>query len=422
MENEKIAALVLALMVAGILSAYLTLQHWDDISDNLSDKEEINEVIEYGDCADVHYVLKYASNGTVISSSYATKTKEASPLNVFISLNTSEESPTNYSNYINNPFGAGENYLDFFYTPLGLKEGFIENLEGMEEGEVKETEAISAEKAFGILPKVGDEINLTEAYGKYNGNYFVLKIVEIKEDANMPAFFQQYPEFGDQPTTLYTLQEDWHNVGDVSTEYLPWVNSTVVTKIDETKGQMWMYLTPKNSTGSVYEVGSNHSFSWQEQTQVMTQTGGVLSVITQYPEDSTYIEKMNESTVSIRHNPEINSNITVNYEGVATYQYNVNFINNSKINTSFENPQTENITYRDFDATKNISRNTTRSINKPFQIFGIDQTEIPSEILERLFVGLRLSDDDFHFGCSKYAGEDVILEIEVEKIYKTSQK
>ena len=61
------------------------------------------------------------------------------------------------------------------------------------------------------------------------------------------------PYFGMDNTNLYVLKEDWHFIGevlDITSIYLSWGNSSVVTKINDTK--LWMYTTPTNEVGEYF--------------------------------------------------------------------------------------------------------------------------------------------------------------------------
>jgi FKBP-type peptidyl-prolyl cis-trans isomerase 2 len=66
----------------------------------------------------------------------------------------------------------------------------------------------------------------------------------------------------------------------------------------------------------------------------------------------------------------------------------------------------------EFDTKQIIDRNETQNITM----------EIPEEYLEIILQQLRISIDDFNLSLDKLAGESLIFEVEIIKIYKTSQE
>jgi FKBP-type peptidyl-prolyl cis-trans isomerase 2 len=65
-----------------------------------------------------------------------------------------------------------------------------------------------------------------------------------------------------------------------------------------------------------------------------------------------------------------------------------------------------------FDKQHIIQRNETQNITM----------EIPEEYLEIILQQLRMSLDDFNLSLDKLAGESLIFDVEIIKIYKTSQE
>ena len=97
--------------------------------------------IQIGDCVDVHYIGRYASNNSVFDSSYEDVNNKTggSPLKVFVSLNSSEKSPK-----------AG------YITVI---EGLAEGLIGLKEGDESTIGPIPPEKAYGNKLGIGDTFN-----------------------------------------------------------------------------------------------------------------------------------------------------------------------------------------------------------------------------------------------------------------------
>ena len=73
-------------------SKYNFLPTIRDVLDNLRFRWK---TIKIGDCVDMHYIGRYASNNSVFDSSYEDVNNKTGgyPLNVFVSLNSSEKSP-----------------------------------------------------------------------------------------------------------------------------------------------------------------------------------------------------------------------------------------------------------------------------------------------------------------------------------------
>ena len=377
MQSEKLAIIALVIIIAGALSAYLVSSNSDYIFENLFGKPDIepsNDVIEYGDIVDLHYIGKYDSNNTIFDSSYndTVTMMGGNPLNVFVTLNSSEIPPkSGYSNVI---------------------EGFAEGLVGLKENESKIIGPIPPEKAYGLKPVIGDILDLTELIGVTQ----IYKIVDIEENVEMPE--ELIPYFGMENTNLYVLKEDWHFIGellDLTSIYLSWENASVVTKINDTK--LWMFTTPTNDIGEY--------FTWK---YLDISTGSEIT----FPMDMSIITEMDDTSIFVSHEPELNSIINVSYGGFYFLEFIIQSISEDTINASYSDPSTGDIQYMNFDKQHIIQRNETQNITM----------EIPEEYLEIILQQLRMSLDDFNLSLDKLAGESLIFEVEIIKIYKTSQE
>lgn len=375
MRSEKLAIIALIIIVAGALSVYLVSSNTDYIYENLFGKpvsKPSNETIEFGDNVDLNYIGRYASNNSIFDSSYNDTINKTggSPLKVFVTLNNSEVSPlSGYNNVI---------------------EGFAEGLIGLKENESKIIGPIPPEKAYGIKPVIGDILDLTDLIGVTQ----IYKIVNIIKNAEMPE--ELIPYFGMDNTNLYVLKEDWHYVGEVlniTSIYLSWEDSSVVTKINDTK--LWMYTTPTNDVGEY--------FTWK---YLDMNTGSEIT----FPEGTSVITEMDDDNIIISHQPEINSIINVSYGGFYYMDYIIENISENIINASYTDPSSGDIQYMNFDKNQDIIRNETQNITM----------EIPEEYLEIILEQLRMSLDDFDLSLGNLAGESLIFEVEIIKIYKNS--
>ncbi|HHH79987.1 MAG TPA: hypothetical protein ENL13_03700 [Thermoplasmatales archaeon] len=99
------------------------------------------KMIEEGDCIDVDYIGKFASNGTIFDTSYESIAKENGlytqnrsyePLKIFFDTTGEKDPPTGYNNYSSS-----------------LLPRFIKALKGLKEGETK-TITIPPEEGYGL--------------------------------------------------------------------------------------------------------------------------------------------------------------------------------------------------------------------------------------------------------------------------------
>ncbi|MFE3845271.1 hypothetical protein ACFL1L_00220 [Thermoplasmatota archaeon] len=379
MQSEKLAIIALVIIIAGALSVYLVSSNSDYIYENLFGKPDIehsNDIIEYGDNVDLHYIGRYASNNSIFDSSYndTTTMTGGSPLKVFVTLNNSEISSM-----------SG-------YTKVIEGEGFTEGLIGLKENESKIIGPILPEKGYGINPVVGDILDLTDLIGVTQ----IYEIVNIKENAEMPE--ELIPYFGMDNTNLYVLKEDWHFIGevlDITSIYLSWGNSSIVTKINDTK--LWMYTTPTNEFGEY--------FTWRYLDII---SGSEIT----FPESTSIITDMDKDSIIVSNEPELNSIINVSYGGFYFMDYVIQNITEDTINASFSDPSTGDVQYMNFEKQQVIMRNETQNITM----------DIPEEYLEIILQQLRVSLDNFDLSLDKLAGESLIFEVEIIKIYKNSQE
>jgi len=396
MKREKLAAIGLVLIIIGALSIYFVVEYKDEIIENLTAEKEEEKAkgIAFGDCVDVHYISRYASNGTVFDSSYDDVENKTggTPLNVFVTLNTSESPPDDYLSYFSDPLDAGMDYMYYALSPIGVKGGFIDSLIGLEEGDKETTGFIPPEKAYGVLIKPGDIINFSLV-----GIPLEFKVIDIQKNATITEDLKDYyPDL--ETLDLCTLRQESYYIGEVIDRYSSWINSTVVTKINETK--IWTYVTPTTEL--------NENFTW-------VYLDSETAIQTTYPTNSSSISSINDTTIVVTHSPEVNSTIeTAFYYAeygmfVPGESYTVENISDDKINASITDSE-GNKTYYEFSRTVTIQRNETQNITQA----------IPWDSLESLLLALRFMDDDFSLGLNHLAGETVYFEVEIVKVYKTS--
>jgi hypothetical protein len=370
MKNEIIAIVALVVIIVGALSAYAVYEYGDEIGLNLFGEEP--QTIEYGDCVDIYYIGRYASNDTVFDSSYddLDNMSGATALQVFVTDNKTEFPPEDYQSYSSS-----------------IIDGMMEGLIGVKEGETKTIGPIPPEKAYGFYPKIGNWINISDPT---TGEEVNILIVNIIADQPMP---EEYVDMlGNGTTTLFVLKFETYKLGDKITQYASWENATVVTKINETKA--WLYTTPPDD--------KQENFTWIDLDPFI----GEVS----YWENASSVTTMNESTIIVTHSPEINSTLALpDFTGLTTYT--VESLTADKINTSFTD-STGNTSYREFDRTVTVQRNESQNITMTY----------PQEGLDQLLTIIKMYyNPDLTLSVSTLAGETLIFEVEIVEVYKTSQ-
>ena len=117
MEKEKMAAIILVIVIVVALSGYLAMKEGLLGDLNLFPKEK--ETVEIGDCIILNYTGKLV-NGTVFDSSYLdTDNKtDGTPLKVYVNPDKAVSPPEGYETYSSD-----------------LIEGFMDGLIGLKEGD-----------------------------------------------------------------------------------------------------------------------------------------------------------------------------------------------------------------------------------------------------------------------------------------------
>lgn len=362
MQNEKLAAILLVIVIVGSISVFLTVTYGEDILNTLTGKKTGENAIALGDCVDVSYIGRYASNNTIFDSSYNDTTTKTggTPLNIFASLNQSESPPDGHETYTN--------LIDGYYV-----KGFIEGLVGLNEGDSKTIGPISPEDAYGVYPKVGDVITISDPT---SGKEFKIQFVNITNNGT---------------TTSFVLRDSSYSLGEIMPIYLSWENATVITKINETN--IWIYTTPPED--------KSENFTWIESNSQME---------AMYWEDASSVTSINDTEIVVTHNPEIGATMTVSsYYGSVTYTV-VN-LTDEKINVSYLDETTGSMLYDEFDRTITIVRNESQNIT---------YTYTESDMEQLLYAIKIYYDPNLTLSVNKLADESLIFEVQIVKVYKTS--
>ena len=370
MQKEKLTAIGFAVIIIGVLTVFLFMTYGGDIIENLfaDDGDGETNTIETGDCVDVNYIGRYASNNLVFDTSYANveNKTDGTPLKVFVTLNSSDIPPEGYDDYYSS-----------------LITGFMEGLSGLKEGETATIGPIPPEKAYGIKPQTGDTVSVPDPTEE--GKYLRIDVGAITENSPMPEEFIEY--FGDVTTTLYILASNY-SVGEELPVYPSWDDSSFVSKINETR--VWIYTTPPED-----------NFTWIDNV-----TGS------SYWENASSVTTLNDTTIIVTHTPEIGAAMDY-YEDQYSYTtYTVVNLTNDEINVSYTDSSTGNTSYTELDRVITIERNQSQVIRFEYPLEGFR---------EILAVFKAYYDPDLIYSLDDLAGETLLFEVTIEEVYKTSQ-
>lgn len=366
MKNEKLAIIGLVVIIVGAFSIYIGFMYGEEILANLSGERE---TIALGDCADVHYIGIYESNGTVFDSSYNDVDAKTggTPLNVFVSLDASAYPPDGYDQYIT------------------TVEGFTEGLVGLKKGETATIGPIPPEKAYGVYPQVGDILYVTDP----TTGDVLLNIEFIKIEENVPVPEDYIDMLGNGTTTLFIIKDNSSAVGDYYDIYPSWSNATIITKINETK--MWTYITPSQDKQT--------NFTWIDPERWI-----------EYWENSSSITIMNDSAIVVTHNPVVNDTFTFqDWQSGEIMSCTVISMNDTAINVSYGD-SSGNFYYDSIDRVVTIERNESFNITYEF----------PLDMIEYLLHQVQQFNPDNTMSVHPLAGKSLIFEVKIVDVYKTS--
>ena len=379
MQTEKIAIIVLVIIVVGALSTFLVLSN-EDIFENLfggnSGTAETGS-IELGDCADVNYIVRYASNNTIFEASYNDTINKigGSPLKVFVSSNSSEISfKDDYSSVI---------------------EGFAEGLVGLKEGETKTIGPIPPEKAYGAKKlEVGDTFYTRSLAIEMNQTVEVTRLTDDFMDLKW-INFDEIGKFTMPQMVLLNLSSmNQNEIVLYCPPYYIWENSTEI--INSTEDIVTVRTTPTKTDNlsdniEPLQFGNNLSFIFHDATTAT----------------------WDEDSITITNSPVVGSNYTytVEYYGQSmNYIFGIEGITNDSINVSIMLEGTDEKTYQEASRVIEFSRNY----------------ELPAkyEYIPTVYIEMIFATDFEREGISTHelAGEPLTYEVEIVKVYKASQE
>ena len=374
MQKEKIALIALVIIVIAALSVFVTAVN-TDIFENLF-KEKLT--IAEGDCADVNYIGRFASNNTVFDSSYIdyiNKTN-ATALKIFVSLDKNATSPK-----------SG-------YTSSMIK-GFMQGIIGMQEGQTKTIGPIPPQDAYGVN-KFGNGAIFTTQYLAFGMNQTV-EVVNYTTE-NLTVKWIQIEELGvfTMPQLIIKNLQSTNESEMViyPPPYYIWENATTVINITDT--EVTVKTNPTKST--------NLSDTIKD-----VRDGDKQMLI--FPNATT--ATWDNDTITVTCSPVIGQNYTFEtpgYTGTVNITVHVNSIIGNTINVTITNDQSPEPSY--LDVTKELTFNRTYTLPRVYN-------DIPG-----MYISYFYGEDIQKAGYSlePLAGETLLFEVTIEKVYKTTQE
>jgi FKBP-type peptidyl-prolyl cis-trans isomerase 2 len=374
MQKEKIALIALVIIVIAALSVFVTAVN-TDIFENLF-KEKLT--IAEGDCADVNYIGRYASNNTVFDSSYNSTANKTggTPLKVFVSYNQTATSPK-----------SG-------YT-AGMIKGFMDGIIGMKEGQTKIIGPIPPEDAYGAN-KFGVGAIFTSQYLAFGMN----QTVEVTNytSENLSVRWIQMENLGNftMPQLVINNLQSTNETEMViyPPPYYIWENCTQITNITDTT--VTVNTTPTKST-NLSDVVKDVRYG---EKQMLI-----------FPNVTT--ASWDDTTITVFCSPIVDQNYTfqtTGYTGMVNITIHVNTIIGDIINVTVTNDQSPEPSY--LDVYKVLTFNRTFTLPRIYK-------DIPA-----MYISYFYGEDIKKAGYSlePLAGETLLFEVTIETVYKTAQE
>jgi FKBP-type peptidyl-prolyl cis-trans isomerase 2 len=393
MKIEKIAIIALITIIATTLSIMLISSFGDDIMNNLfsntSPSQEYSSIIKDGDCADINYIARYASNNTIFDSSYNDTDEKTggTPLQIFVTTDDTKQNPSGFSNYTSG------------YIP-----GLISRLIGTKQGE-SYTFEIPPEEAYGAKKlKVGDRFNSSSfALNTLNPSLSLNQTLEVTKlnDSNFTLKWVNLDSYGKftMPQMILNdlLASTYEDMILLPPLYFIWENSSEI--VNYTDDIVTIKTTP-TKTENLCESFEPIQYGFNEN-----------EVFALFPNET--IASYDEDTITLRSNPEIG----------AEYEYSYSYYG-QKIMMIYT---VENLTENTIDFTIDIpeynqtqNQTVVRSIefNRTYD-FPRNYEDLPVDYQETL-IGSDLKREGY--SLHELAGETLIFDVTIEHVYKTSKQ
>jgi len=370
MKKETVALIALIVIVLGSLTVFVVGTNTTLFTDLFSQKP----TVAVGDCVNVSYIGRFASNNTVFDSSYGdwvNKTQDT-PLDIFVSYDPNATAPK-----------TG-------YTQQMIK-GFMDGLIGMTEGQTKIVGPIPPEDAYGTNKlAVGDRFTtraLTASYQNLTLNQTCEVINTSGGNITLKWVDISFPENFTMPEGILMedLRQAYMTIYDMFPPYFIWTNTSHVVNI--TNDSVIIRTTPDKATS----ISPNVTFF---------NLGDKIGFV--FPNATT--ATWNDTTITITSNPVKGALYVMDFQGTI-------------INITIGNITVDhvNITAEAQGQNQSLQLNRTISFNRTFSLRRI-------YVLPTMYAPYIIGDDVKKAGYSldRLAGESLIFEITVDKVYKTS--
>ena len=378
MDKEKITLIGLVVVVMILAIVFVVVAYPEVIEDIFPDPPL---EIEDGDCADLHYIGTYASNGSVFDTSYEFSDNKSggNTLAVFVSLDL-------------NATAWKEGYTTVI-------QGFAEGLIGMKEGETKTIGPIPPEKAYGNYSQlaVGDTFNSKNLnlLKKINTTWEI--IVEVEELSNELLLLKWI-----DLDNVSNFTMPWLFLTDLTAGLYPspgylWENATYIADYDD--NNVTLRINPFSSE-NLTDEGSAMFINWETNTTFVFSDASTAS--------------WDNDTITITSNPQINDTYLVvpDYslgapEGVEI-PVTVTQVNDTHVNLT--------MTYQGQSQAFSVNR----SISFPRSFEMTRYFEIPMSMMGMPVATLVLGEEleEQGFSLHHLAGESLIFEVTIESVYK----
>ena len=333
--------------------------------------------IKFGDCADVNYIGRYASNNTIFDTTYEDPENKSggTPLKVFVSLDKNATSPK-------------EGYSS------DMIKGFIEGLIGMREGQTKIIGPIPPEDAYGVKFGVGAifsskyfafGMNQTVIVTNYTTEAFSAKWINMENWGNftMPQLIiNNLQSSNETEMVIYPPP------------YYIWENSTSIINIADTN--VTVRTTPTKSTNL---------------SSVITDVRDGEKQMLIFPNATT--ASWTDTTITVVSSPIVGQNYTFQiqgYPGMINITIHINSIIGDIINVTITNDQNPTPTY--LEVYRILTFNRTYILPRIYK-------DIPSMYITYFY---KQDIENAGYSFHPLAGETVIFEVTVEKMYKTKNE
>lgn len=246
LEKSGVYALVALIVIVIVALGMYAFKH--DLERMFSQPK----VVEIGDCVEVNYIARYASNGTVFDTSYENvakengiydKNKTYEPLKIFVDPEGSIEKPKGYDDFSS-------------YPPLGMKKGFVKYLIGMKEGEEKIV-TLPPDEAYGIWNE-----SLAKDFGMDRMPRY--QKLNCTEKINRTQFSYIFPNISIEKNVTFNFLAQNETEGTLNATIIDVDNQNVTIKFFPVNGTTFVDPYSKVNVTIFYKEGSDNFTLWYD--------------------------------------------------------------------------------------------------------------------------------------------------------------